>query len=132
MDTQIMEALLGLFVQVVVQADVNSHDIMAILRQNMQNTLGQINVAIHNERQKIKKFESVTKRVKSTGSENVFASAAASQIEGLTKGITKLEEQVSVASGAIKFLEAYSYEFDQATVQILMGNGIHTSVFMRG
>lgn len=128
-DAQIMEALLGLFCQVVIQADVRSTDVLGVLRQNMQNSLGQINLAIHHERQKIKKFEEVLKRVKSNGSENVFRSVANSQIENITRGIEKLDEQVQVASGAIKFLDAYSYEFDEQVAHILMGSGTQYSAF---
>jgi hypothetical protein len=121
-DFIIMNTVLQVFCQIVPMADLDHQDLIAIMRQHFSQAVVQTTHAMNAEGLKIKRFENALRRTKSSG-ENIFAASARSQIDQINFLIVKIQEQKAVAEGAIKFLESYSYEFDQAAVQIMMSQG---------
>jgi curved DNA-binding protein CbpA len=119
-DFMIMNTVLQVFCQIVPVLDIDNQDLIAVMRQHFGQAIAQTTHAMNAEKQKIKRFESTLKRVKSEG-ENIFAASAHAQIAGLNQVISKIQEQKTIAEGAVKFLEAYSYEVDQHVMQIMMG-----------
>jgi curved DNA-binding protein CbpA len=114
-DQKIIALVMNLFVQVVHAAAIDHQNVVDMLGFSIRNSMQEFQKKISNEEQKIKKFESVLKRLKVKEGENLFAISANAQIGNHRRAITAFEEQVSIGDGALKFLDAYSYEIEAGT-----------------
>lgn len=132
LDQIVVQTVTQAFCQIVMGADVENQDLVAIMREHFTGAVVQTTHAMNAENQKIRKFQTALKRIKAEGEENIFVSSANAQIAGLKAQIERIQQQKAVAEGAVKFLEAYSYAVDQHVMQVMMGHSGTTFTFHRG
>ena len=123
-DQQILTLVLGLFCQAVATGNPDRQDIIQAIRMSVNQSMQTFSVESIKEQNFIKKFESAAKRMKTKGPDNAFVAAAKSQIETHQRNIAKVEEQLRIGRGALKFLEAYSYEIDAQVMTVTMNPGV--------
>lgn len=115
--------VLGLFVGAVGTSDPNTTHITTMMSDQIRRTMMEIHNLVEAEKFKITKFESAIKRMKTTSSENIFQKTALSKIDDFKRQIERLKAQEKIGEGALKFLEAYSYEVDEEVMTITFGLG---------
>ena len=127
-ESRMIQAMMTIFTQIVQNANVDTTDIMGSIRESLLNGMRTLDQRIIEQKKLIMKYETVLKRLKCTSEENMFAQAAKGAIDKLNFEIKRAEDEKKVGENGVKFLEAYSYEFDQAVVSA-MSSGMGYAAF---
>lgn len=109
-DKKSQTLLMQMFASIVLNANVDTQNVIKLMKERLEEALGNIEVMIRNEEGKKKKFESVIKRLK--GKNNLFKDVATSQIAGIARNIETAKEGKKDFHEALKFLEDFSYQTD--------------------
>lgn len=116
-DQEVMTSLCGLFVQVVAGSDIQKTDLVALMKRHISQAVAGLENNVKAQKTVVEKFENVVKRIKTSGENNPFLTAANSQIQQCNSTISKIQHQIDIGVGGIKFLDAFSYEFDPTVAQ---------------
>lgn len=123
-DTLAISSLVELYCLIVAQGNIYTEDVSEVIRINIRHRNREIEKAIEVERNKITRFEKAMKRMKSSGESNIFEAASQSQINNSMVQIEKLKKQQTIGDKGLQFMEAYSYEFDQQAINILLNHNV--------
>lgn len=116
-DQEVMTSLCGLFIQVVAGSDIQKTDLVALMKRHISQAVAGLENNVKAQKTVVEKFENVAKRIKTSGENNPFLTAANSQIQSCNSMISKIQHQIDIGAGGIKFLDAFSYDFDPAVAQ---------------
>lgn len=119
-DQEVITSLCGMFVQVVANGDVKRRDLVNVMKSMLENAIVDLgnNLKAHNS--VVEKFETAIKRIKTKAETNPFVAACQAQISTCNVTISKIQHQIDIGNGGIKFLKAFSYEFDPAAADALL------------
>lgn len=134
-DQEVIQSMCGMFVQVVANGDVKKRDLVATMKGMLGNAITGLTQNIIAHKSVVEKFEAAIKRIKTKDETNPFVTAAQSQISACNVTISKIQHQIDIGNGGLKFLEAFSYDFDPAVTDALKPTkrkGSSMNVFFQG
>lgn len=118
-DQEVMTSLCGMFVQVVANGDVKRRDLVEVMKGMLKNAIAGLEQNIQAHKGVVEKFQTAINRIKTKNENNPFVSAAQAQISTCNVTISKIQHQIDIGAGGIKFLDAFSYEFDPVVAEAL-------------
>ncbi len=105
--------LMQMFCGIIVNADIKKQNIIKLMRNNLESGIGEVELAMKNEKSKIKKFEEAIKRLKILKGNNIFKDSVMSQIDTISRVISHYESKKKEFTDALNILKNFDYEFEK-------------------
>lgn len=112
--------------------DTSKFDIFQKIKEHVNHMTTHMNVALNELAARIDKYEKTKKRIKSKDENNMFVMGLDNEIASTNRSIKKVKEQQEVAKIAVKILEDYGYDFEQAVQIKASGDGLRHVTFTTG